>query len=127
LPDLFAHPGCKPGHSVLDGIRAIDPLCDGGGQLLRALLISQRLEETGPTRLVADLGCGQINAAIDQLVDLTLAPFRAHHGFVIEFRKARFKRLPRYGLDRALKRFVALRLAGAIGHVGIGAALRWAG
>ena len=118
LADLVADADGQLLERRLDGVGAIDALGDGRRQLLRLLLVGERLQQVGPARLLAELLDGQIDAVVDDLVHADAAPLITDRGPIVDIGYAGLQGADRDALDgRPEGGFIAC-LAGFV--VGLG-------
>ena len=118
LADLVADADGQLLERGLDGVGAIDALGDGGRQLLRLLLVGERLQQVGPARLLTDLLDGEIDAVVDDLVHADAAPLVADRGAIVDIGDAGLQGAHRDALDGRLEGGFVARLAGFV--VGLG-------
>ena len=118
LADLVADPDRQLLERGLDGVRAVDALGDGGRQLLRLLLVGERLQQVAPARLLADFLDREIDPVVDDLVHADAAPLVADGGAVVDAGDAGLQRPHRDALDGCLEGGLVTRLAGFV--VGLG-------
>src|SRR5262249_16711147 len=100
LADLLAQTRRQGLDRLLHGIRAIDALRPGRGELLRLLARGQRRPQLEPARFFAHLADGAIYFAVDEVVDVASAPLIANQRLVIDLGKPRVQSLPRQLLNR---------------------------
>ena len=98
----------------LDGIGAVDALGRRGRQLLRTLARGQRRPELEPRGFVAHLADGQVDLAVDQVVEVLAPPLVADQRQVVEVGEARLEPLQRQRLDGPAEALLVLRLAGLV-------------
>ena len=103
LADLVADADGELLERGLDGVGAIDTLGDGGGQLLRLLLVGERLQQVAPARLLADLLDGEVDAVIDDLVHADASPLVADRGAIVDIGDAGLQGAHGDGLDGRLE------------------------
>ena len=118
LADLVADPDRQLLERGLDGVRAVDALGDRRRQLLRLLLVGERLQQVGPAGLLADFLDGEIDAVVDDLVHADAAPLVADGGAVIDAGDAGLQRPHRDALDGGLEGALVTRLAGFVVDLG---------
>ncbi len=118
LADLVADADSQLLECGLDGVGAIDALGDGRRQLLRLLLVGERLQQVGPTRLLAEFLDGQIDAVVDDLVHADAAPLITDRGPIVDIGYARLQGTDRDALNSFPEDGFIARLAGLV--VGLG-------
>ena len=114
LADLVADRQRQLLKRALHLLGAIDALGDGRRQLLRLLLVGERLHEVCPGRLLGDLVGRLVNLLVDDVVEAAAAPSVADDGAVVDLGDAGFQRAYGDRLDGGAERRLVARLAGLI-------------
>ena len=114
LADLVADRQRQLLERALHRVGAIDALGDGGRQLLRLLLVGERLHEVCPARLLGDLVGRLVDLLVDDVVEAAAAPGVADDGAVVDLGDAGFQRAYGDRLDGGAECRLVARLAGLI-------------
>src|SRR5262249_23234114 len=111
LANLLAEARRQGLDRLLHGIRAIDPLGRGRGELLRLLARGQRGPQLEPARFFAHLADSSINFAVDEIVDVAPAPLTPTRRWVVALANPRLRAPSRNLFDRRSKARLVARLA----------------
>ncbi len=120
LADLVADAHGELLEGSLDRVGAIDALGDCGRQLLRFLLVGERLEKIAPARLLADFLDGEVDAVIDDPVHADASPLVADRGAIVDIGDADLQGPHGDGLNGRLEGRLVARLAGFVVSLGQG-------